>query len=330
MNNFEWLLKNCDSILADGATGTNLMKLGLEHGAPPEEWNLIHPDRIRQVHREFIDAGAQIILTNSFGGTRFRLKLHQMEDRVYELNYAAARLARQEADAADQTVAVGGSIGPSGEILSPLGERSFEDARAGFTEQAHALSEGGVDVLWIETMSDLNEVRAAAEGARAASDLPLVITMTFDTNGHTMMGVSPLQALHALREYEPLAVGGNCGNGPQEINGVVQAMYAAGLDVPLVAKSNAGIPKLVNGSAVFGATPQDMAEHAVQVRNLGATIIGGCCGNTVEHIRAMSEALRNNPIDRERVKTAQFEAAPKPKRRRRHIRRRIRRVQSGA
>jgi 5-methyltetrahydrofolate--homocysteine methyltransferase len=272
------------------------------------------------MHRGYIEAGSQIILTNTFGGTKFRLKLHNLQDRVHELNVAAAQLARAEADAAEQLVVVGGSIGPSGEILQPLGELRFEDAVAGFSEQAAALTEGGVDVLWIETMSDLKEVRAAAEGARLASDLPLVITMTFDTNGYTMMGVSPIQAFEAIREYEPLALGGNCGNGPGEIEGVIQAMYSVGLDLPLVAKSNAGMPVLVDGHAHYDATPSEMADYAVRVRNLGATIIGGCCGNAVEHIRAMAAALETAPIERVRAEPAAVEDKPKPKRRRRHAR----------
>lgn len=314
MTTLEQLLNTEDYILADGATGTTLMRLGLENGDAPEQWNVIYPDRIRLMHREFIEAGAQIILTNSFGGTRFRLKLHKMQDRVVEFNTAAAQLARLEADAASRAVVVGGSIGPSGEILQPLGDRTFESAKAGFADQAAALEAGGADVLWIETMSDLNEVRAAAEGAQETTNLPLVITMTFDTNGHTMMGVHPTQALHALRQYAPIAIGGNCGNGPDEIHAVIQHMAAAGLDVPLVAKSNAGIPHLENGQAVFGASPEDMADYAVQVRNYGATIIGGCCGNTPGHVQAMCQALRDTPIDRQYKAVAPETPTAPPKR----------------
>ncbi len=324
MNPLQTLLQTQPYILADGATGTTLMRVGLSHGNPPEEWNIIHPDRIRKMHHDFIEAGSQIVLTNSFGGTRYRLKLHNMEARVHEFNVAAARNARAEADAAGtaavpRLVAVGGSIGPSGEILYPLGEARFEDVKAAFAEQAAALTEGGVDVLWIETMSDLQEVRAAAEGARSASDLPLVITMTFDTNGHTMMGVSPVQALEAIKEYNPLALGGNCGNGPGEIESVINAMASVGLDIPLVAKSNAGMPKLVNNQAHYDATPEQMGQYAVRVRDLGATIIGGCCGNSVDHIRAMSEALRDTPIHRATL-TPVADAEPKAQRERRHSR----------
>jgi 5-methyltetrahydrofolate--homocysteine methyltransferase len=320
MNALEKLLATQPYILADGATGTTLMRAGLTQGDPPEEWNVKHPDRIRKMHRDFIEAGSQIILTNSFGGTRFRLKLHKLQERVRELNLAAARNARAEADAAGKLVAVGGSIGPSGEILIPLGDLSFADAKAGFAEQAAALAEGGVDALWIETMSDLNEVRAAAEGARAASDLPLVITMTFDTNGHTMMGVSPVEALYAIAEYKPIALGGNCGNGPAEIEGVIQAMYAVGLDIPLIAKSNAGMPVLVDGHAHYNATPSVMADYAVRVRNFGATIIGGCCGNSVDHVRAMAQALAAQPIQRVAAAPAAQDSEARAKRGRKHLR----------
>ncbi len=322
LNALKKLLTTQEYVLADGATGTTLMGVGLTQGDPPEEWNVKHPDRIRLMHRSFIEAGSQIILTNTFGGTRFRLKLHNFQDRVHELNFAAAQLARAEADAAGKLVAVGGSMGPSGEILMPLGELDFEDAKAGFAEQAAALTEGGVDALWIETMSDLNEVRAAAEGARAASDLPLVITMTFDTNGYTMMGVSPVQALQAIKDYQPIALGGNCGNGPGEIEGVIQAMYSVGMEVPLVAKSNAGMPVLRNGEAHYEATPEEMGRYAVRVRNFGATIIGGCCGNSVDHVRAMSKALATEPVARVRLEPAIEDEEPKARRERRHSRRR--------
>lgn len=323
MNPLQTLLQTHPYLLADGATGTNLMRVGLSHGNPPEEWNVLHPNRVRKMHRDYIEAGSQIVLTNSFGGTRYRLKLHGLQDRVHEFNVAAARIARAEADAAPHLVAVGGSMGPSGEILYPLGEARFEDVKTAFAEQAAALTEGGADVLWIETMSDLQEVRAAAEGARESSHLPLVITMTFDTNGHTMMGVSPIQALEAIRKYEPIALGGNCGNGPREIEGVIQAMASVGLDIPLVAKSNAGMPKLVNGHAHYDATPEQMASYAVRVRNFGATIIGGCCGNSVDHIRAMSEALRMTPIERVAIAPLSENGAQtqKPQRERRHTRR---------
>ncbi len=291
MNKIQEFLADSPYLLIDGAMGTMLMSVGLESGAPPESWNVDHPDRIRAVHRSYIEAGSRLILTNSFGGTSFRMKLHNLQDRVHELNAAAAANARAEADAASHKVLVGGSIGPTGELLIPLGEMSYEEARASFAEQAAGLAAGGVDILWIETMSDLNEVKAAVEGIRSVTDLPIVATMTFDTNGHTMMGVSPTKAVEALGALDLAAIGGNCGNGPEEIKGVIAAMRARNPELLFVAKSNAGLPKWENNSLVYDGTPEVMAQYALQVRELGASIIGACCGSSPDHIKAMAEAL---------------------------------------
>ncbi len=288
------LLAQHDPIIADGGMGTMLMAAGLLFGDPPERWNVL-PDRqthVRAVHRGYLDAGAQIILTNSFGGNPFRLKLHDLQNQVFELNHAAAALAR--AEAAEAVVA--GSIGPSGELFEPLGSLTYAAAVDGFAAQAAGLAAGGVDVLWIETMSDLAEVRAAIEGAqRAAPGLPIVATMTFDTRGFTMMGVSPADAAGALSALGLAALGANCGNGTAEIEGVIHGLRQSGVALPLVAKSNAGIPQIVDGRAVYSGTPNVMAEYARRVRALGATIIGACCGSTPAHIRAMVAALRDQP-----------------------------------
>jgi 5-methyltetrahydrofolate--homocysteine methyltransferase len=286
------LLATGDLILADGGMGTTLFALGLANGESPEEWNVTQPDKVRGVHRSYIEAGSQIILTNTFGGSRLRLDLHGLGDRVREFNLTAARLARVEADAAPGPVVVGGSMGPTGSILAPYGALEFDDAVAAFAEQAAALVEGGVDVLWIETLSDLEEVRAAVAGCRrAAPGCPIVATMTFDTHGRTMMGVTPEAALETLSGWGLVALGGNCGNGPAEIEVVVQKMHAANPDVALVAKSNAGMPHLGDDGPVYDATPAVMAEYALTVRDLGARIIGACCGSTAAHIRAMADAL---------------------------------------
>lgn len=327
MNAFESLLSNNSYLIADGAMGTTLMSAGLGSGEAPERWNRSHPDRVRAVHRSYIQAGAQIVLTNSFGGSRFRLKLHGLQGQVAELNRITAELARAEADAAPHPVAVAGSMGPSGELLEPMGVLSFGEAHDGFAEQAAALAEGGVDVLWIETMSDLQEVQAAVMGARAVSDLPIVTTMTFDTNGYTMMGVSPVQALEAMRELGSIALGGNCGNGPDEIERVMRAMHAADPTVTLVAKSNAGIPEFIDGELCYAGTPELMAQHALRVRELGARIIGGCCGNSPGHVRAMAEALASgekaDPITHE-IASEPVATSDRDKPRRRRDRRRAR------
>ncbi|MAU02057.1 MAG: methionine synthase I [Anaerolineaceae bacterium] len=322
MNKLEQLLATHDYLIADGGMGTMLMAAGLEQGDPPEMWNLLHPDRIRAVHRGYIEAGSQIILTNSFGGTCFRLKLHKLQDRAYELNKAAAELARAAADAADHPVVVGGSIGPSGEIMEPVGALCYNEAVAGFAEQAAGLAAGGVDVLWIETMSDISEVRAAVQGCREATDLPIVATMTFDTNGRTMMGITPVQAFTELSRMNLTALGGNCGNGPEEIEGVIQAMYATNQSYPFVAKSNAGIPEYVHGHLHYNGTPEVMADYAVKVRNFGARIIGACCGSTPAHIAAMRAALDNAPIEHQIVATAVAATATPERSRTRERRRR--------
>ena len=246
MNRFLELISTEETILLDGAIGTLLMEAGVEQGDPPEEWNVLYPKRIQQLHQEYIEAGSRVILTNTFGGTRFRLNLHGLQDRVAELNRAAAVNARTAADDAPYTVAVAGSIGPTGELLEPMGTMTIEEAEAAFAEQAAALAEGGVDVLWIETMSDLNEVRAAVAGARSVSDLPLVATMSFDTHGHTMMGVSPVQALESLGELDVVAVGGNCGNSLADTGAALKAMLESNQERVLVVKPNAGIPRWEN------------------------------------------------------------------------------------
>jgi 5-methyltetrahydrofolate--homocysteine methyltransferase len=305
-NRFLDLLAHHDGpILADGGMGTMLMNAGLLFGDPPEQWNIL-PDKrehVRAIHRGYLDAGAQIILTNSFGGTPFRLKLHNLQSQTFELNRAAAELARAEAG---ETAVVAGSIGPSGELFEPIGSLTYEAAEEGFAAQVAGLAAGGVDVLWIETMSDLNEVRAAVEGARhAAPDLPIVATMTFDTRGFTMMGVSPAEAIEALGALGLAAVGGNCGNGPAEIEAVIYGMREARPDIPLIAKSNAGMPEIVDGQAVYSGTPDVMADYARRVRAFGATIVGACCGSAPAHVRAMREALHSlPPLDPEEIELA--------------------------
>ena len=286
------LLASPGPVLADGAMGTMLFEAGLQFGDPPEVWNLTHSDVVRGIHRGYLDAGARLVLTNTFGGNRLRLSLGGMEERVAEFNRTAAILLRAEVNAAGGSALVAGDIGPSGLILAPLGTLEYADAVDAFAEQAEALVAGGVDVIWVETMSDLGEIRAAIEGVRrVAPDMPIIATMTFDTRGHTMMGVSPEQAAKALLELGADAIGGNCGNGPDEILPVIARMHAAAPDAVLVAKSNVGMPELVDGRAVYLTGPEEMARRAVEMRAAGATILGGCCGSTPAHLRAMAAAL---------------------------------------
>ena len=279
-------------MLADGATGTNYFQMGLMSGDAPEMWNFEHPDRVRALHGQFIAAGADIILTNTFGGNRHRLKLHDGHDKVRDVNIAAAKNARAEADSVSRDVYVAGSMGPTGEIYQPVGTFAYEDGVAAFKEQALALKEGGVDVLWIETMSGEEELRAAVEGA-AFAGLPIVTTMSFDTNGRTMMGITPTAfgALASSLSTQPIAIGANCGVGASELIATVMGITAARQDAFVVAKGNCGVPQYHDGHIHYTGTPELMADYARIALDSGAKIIGGCCGTSPEHLASMRQAL---------------------------------------
>lgn len=294
MDRLQKMLSEESYLVLDGAMGTMLISAGLEPGACPELLNVEHPDKVRAVHRAYIQAGSRILLTNTFGGSRFRLKQHNLEQRAAELNRAAAINLKAEADASGQEILVAGSMGPTGELMEPLGKLTYESAKDAFAEQAAALAEGGVDLFWIETMSDINEVRAAIEGARSVSDLPIAATMTFDAHGRTMMGITPQKAVETLRGLDILVVGANCGTGPAEFETIIQRMKTVAPEAILVAKANAGLPKMMGTELVYDGTPEVMANYAVQMRDLGARLIGACCGSTPAHIHAMVEALAEN------------------------------------
>ncbi|WP_264602348.1 betaine--homocysteine S-methyltransferase [Rhodobium gokarnense] len=297
------LLADKGVLLADGATGTNFFDMGLASGEAPEVWNLEQPDKVRALHRAFVEAGADIILTNTFGANRHRLKLHGLEGRVVELNRVAAQLARAEADAAGRAVLVGGSIGPTGELLVPLGALTYEGAVEAFSEQIAGLVDGGVDILWIETMSAPEEMKAAAEAA-SRSDLPFTVTASFDTAGKTMMGLSPsgLADLAAHLPKAPAGFGANCGVGASDLLVAVLGMTPEGAvdnAVPVViAKANCGIPKIQGDAVVYTGTPDLMADYARLAIDSGARIIGGCCGTSPEHLAAMRSAIDDHVRDR--------------------------------
>lgn len=286
------LLAARDWVLADGATATALMDALTDPRLPVETLNETAPARVAANHREAIAAGAQVILTNSFGANVSRLRLSDAGGRVGALNRAAAGIAREAADAADGKVVVAGSIGPSGEIMAPMGALSHADAVAMFHEQALALKEGGVDLLWFETLSAAEELRAAAEAA-LLTGLPWTVTMSFDTAGRTMMGVTParLAALVEGVQHKPLAFGANCGMGAADNLRAIAGFAASGSERPLIAKGNAGIAHHHNGRLEYDGTPELMADYAVLARDLGCRIIGGCCGTTPTHLAAMRAAL---------------------------------------
>lgn len=286
----EKLLAERDVLLADGATGTNMFALGLPAGHAPEDWNIAEPDKVRALYRGFVEAGSDIILTNSFGGTAFRLKLHNLQDRVVELNQAAAKLAREVVAEAGRPIVVAGSVGPTGELLVPLGSMTYDDAVAAFTDQITGLKAGGADVAWIETMSAPEEMQAAAEAAISVG-LPYVYTASFDTAGRTMMGLAPasLATVTADLAEAPVAFGANCGVGASDLLLAIRDMPTG--DHVVVAKANCGIPQIRGDSVVYTGTPELMADYARLAMDCGVRIIGGCCGTTPEHVRAMRDAI---------------------------------------
>lgn len=290
------LLETRDWLLADGATGTNLFNMGLGAGDPPELWNVDHPDRIKKLYSFAVDAGSDIFLTNSFGGNASRLKLHNEQHRVRELNRVAAELGREVADASGRTVIVAGSVGPTGEIFEPMGPLTHALAVEMFHEQAVGLKEGGADVAWVETISAAEEFAAAAE-AFALADLPWCGTMSFDTAGRTMMGITSADMVKLVEGLDnaPLAFGANCGTGASDILRTVLGFGAQGSEIPIISKGNAGIPKFHDGHIHYDGTPELMADYACLARDAGATIIGGCCGTMPEHLDKMYEALTTRP-----------------------------------
>ena len=293
---FSDFLNSRDWLLADGATGTNLFNMGLQSGDAPELWNVEQPEKITRLYQMAVDAGSDLFLTNSFGGTAARLKLHSAEKRVRELSRVAAELGRDVADKTDRTVIVAGSVGPTGEIMAPMGALTHEIAVEMFHEQADGLKEGGADVLWLETISAPEEYRAAAEAFKLA-DMPWCGTMSFDTAGRTMMGFTSadMAAMVDKLDPAPLAYGANCGVGASDLMRTVLGFVAQGSERPIIAKGNAGIPKYVDGHIHYDGTPELMAEYACLARDAGAKIIGGCCGTMPEHLSMMREALETRP-----------------------------------
>ncbi len=289
------LLAERHTLLIDGAMGTELFSRGLGAGDPPEMWNVDHPDRVAAVHADYIAAGSDIVLTNSFGGTGFRLKLHKLQDRCIELNRAAAQVARSAADAhlaaTGRRVLVAGSMGPTGELLEPMGAMTPATCADAFREQATGLAEGGADLLWIETMSHLDEVAAAVEGARSVSDLPVCATLSFDTAGRTMMGVTGQAAVERLAALGVDAIGANCGNNLADTEAALKEMRSANPDILLISKANAGMPEWRGTELHYSGEPEVMAAHAVRQRDAGIQIIGACCGSSPRHLAMMRQVL---------------------------------------
>ena len=284
MADFSDLLTASGYLVLDGAMGTQLFAAGLEAGDPPERWNVDHPERIQAIHRGYVLAGSDVVLTNSFGGNRHRLKLHSLESQSHDLNVAAATAARSVADQAGRPIVVAGSMGPTGELIEPLGELTEEAAAEAFAEQAAGLTDGGADVLWLETMSALTEIEAGIRGARSASHLPIVATLSFDTAGRTMMGVTGEEVGSRLAELGVAGIGANCGNNLADTEAALAAIRSTCGNIPVISKANAGIPVWKGDKLEYDATPEILSAHAHRLRKAGISAIGGCCGSTPNHI----------------------------------------------
>jgi methionine synthase I (cobalamin-dependent) len=291
VNRLRALLGDDGPVLLDGGMGTLLQENGLDDGGSGELWNVERPEVIAEIHEAYAAAGARVLTTNTFGGTRPRLAMHGLDERVHELNEAGARVAT--AVARRHGALVAGDLGPTGELLSPLGTMEHGAARDLFEEQLAGLRDGGIDLVLVETMSDLGEVAAAVEAAhRVVPDVPVIASLSFDTNLRTMMGVRPADAVEALAAAGVDAVGANCGRGPGEMEAIAAQLAEARTDgLLIVAQSNAGLPQLVGDRFEYDASPEELADHARALRDLGVDLVGACCGSTPAHTAAMSRAL---------------------------------------
>jgi 5-methyltetrahydrofolate--homocysteine methyltransferase len=288
MPSFARLLAERPVLLADGATGTNYQEMGIEPGVAPEEWVFDAPERVRELHRRFADAGSDLVLTCSFGATTPRLADGPLAGRTAELNARAAELAR-EAVGDDRLVA--GSLGPTGQLVEPYGVLTREVCVGAYAEQAQALAEGGVDLLVLETFFALEEALWAIEGAQSVTDLPLVASFSFDQGTHTMMGVSPTDVVAAVEPLGVAALGANCGRSLADTDAIVTELLAVAPGIPLWIKPNAGVPHVVGDAVVYEAGPEDLAAHVRAYADRGVRVVGGCCGSTPEHIAAIARAL---------------------------------------
>ena len=292
MPSFADLLAARRPLLADGATGTNYQDMGIEAGVAPEEWVFDAPERVQELHRRFVDAGSDLVLTCTFGATTPRLADGPLAGRTTELNIRAAELARAAVGAERL---VGGSMGPTGQLVEPYGVLTQEVCVEAYAEQAHALADGGVDLLVLETFFALEEALWAIEGVRSASDLPLVMSFSFDQGTHTMMGLSPADVVAAVEPLGVAALGANCGRSLDDTDMIVAEFLAAAPSVPLWVKPNAGVPRIVGDTVVYDAGPELLAEHVRSYAEQGARIVGGCCGSTPAHIAAIARAISRAP-----------------------------------
>ena len=286
MNGFLKELKD-RVLIYDGSKGTMLQRFGLKGGESPELWNVTHSQTVRKIYAFYKDSGSDVIQTNTFQGNRICLEKYSLGDRIYELNYEGARLAR-EVMGRDGYVAA--SIGPTGRLFEPLGELTFEQAYEVFKEQILAVVDGGVDVINFETFTDLSELRAALLAAKEATGLPVICSMAFESNGRTLMGTDPLVAAIVLNSLGADMVGANCSFGPGQMMDIIRKMSEIS-GIYLCAKPNAGLPEIVEGKTFYSETAEDFARYAPEFLKYGVRLIGGCCGTTPEFIKAIKDAL---------------------------------------
>ena len=304
--------------------GTSLFEMGLDSGDPPEIWNISKSKKIRSHYRSFVEADSDIILTNSFGANSLRLKLHGLSDRTFEISKISAEIGRDVIDKSNKEIILAGSVGPTGELIEPIGTLNYKDAVEVFHEQIEGLKDGGVDLIWGETISDPVEYKAISEAASLAK-IRWFGTMSFDTKGNTMMGFTPANLVSLIDQlpFKPMAAGANCGIGPADL--IRSVIDMRGALFPLIAKANAGIPEFLNGEIHYSGTPSLMAEYAVLARRAGARIIGGCCGTSAKHVEAMKTALSISREDSDlsfkeiQAKLGKFSGLPGTRKRRKRI-----------
>ena len=293
MANIYELLDQGQTLISDGAMGTMLQDAGLTDGGAPELWNVEQPDKVAEILDQYAKNGANLLTTNTFGGTKPRLQMHQLEDRVFELNKAAAELAKKVASKYPNCFVMG-DIGPRGELMEPMGTLTIDSAKEIFAEQIKGLVAGGVDGILIETMSDLTEVEAAVKAAQeVAPGLPIAVTFSFDTNLRTMMGVKPEMAVKTISALGVRLIGANCGRGTDEMKIIAQELTSARQPGTFImTQSNAGLPKLQGDEFIYDGTPEEMAKYAQEMKSFGVNVIGSCCGSTPLHTKAISEAVK--------------------------------------
>lgn len=283
-------------LLLDGAMGTMLQTYGLKSGECPEEWNISHPQVITKIHQEYINAGADIILTNTFGGSKIKLSNFGLGNDMVKINESAVNIAKEVINkerGSQKRIFIGGSMGPTGKILEPYGDLKVSEVYKNYQEQVVILEKVGIDLIILETFYDLEEIRAALKATKENTNLMVIASMTFDQNLKTIYGIDPEKAVAVLENEGADGVGANCGTGPEVLYEVLEMMKKVSQTYLLV-EPNAGIPELINKKIIYPASPEIMAEYTEKYIQLGVNIIGGCCGTTPLHIKAMFDKIKNN------------------------------------